>query len=202
MSVGRLSTGAGLSAGALVVPVSPASVSVGSGSATVSGNGQISFSGASSVSVNNCFTATYNNYRIIFNPTASVGTDSSLNFRYRAGGSDISTATYGSQRIVSFGTNTVSSANLTGNTMHPLSLITASYADVYYSVIEVHNPFLSRKKVFRTDINSLGSGGPTFYLETHGGYNDTVTSFDGFSIFTGGTSITGTIRVYGYANGA
>jgi hypothetical protein len=55
MSVGRLSTGAGLSAGALVVPVSPASVSVGSGSATVSGNGQISFSGASSVSINNFF---------------------------------------------------------------------------------------------------------------------------------------------------
>jgi len=201
MSVGRLSTGAGLSAGALVVPVSPASVSVGSGSATVSGNGQISFSGASSVSINNCFSSTYDNYRIIINPTAAVGTDATLSFRYRASGSDISTTTYTGQRIVYFGTTIVASTNVTGNTLHSLSLISTSRANQYYANIEVHGPFLPRKKNFRVDINTVGEAG-TFYSETHGGWNDTTTSVDGFSIFTSGTSITGIIRVYGYANGA
>ena len=200
MSVGRLSTGAGLSAGALVVPVSPASVSVGSGSATVSGNGQVSFSGASRISVNNCFSATYDNYKIIFSPTAATGTDATISFRYRAGGSDISASNYTGQRIVYFGTTIVASVNVTGNTLQSLSLMDSTTADRYFLNLEVYGPFLARKKLLRVNVNTIGNGG-TAYGETHVGWNDTATSVDGFSILTSGT-FTGTLRVYGYANGA
>jgi len=67
--------------------------------------------------------------------------------------------------------------------------------------MEVHGPFLARKKLFRIDVHTVGSTS-TFYSEVHSGWNDTTTSVDGFSIITGGTSFTGTVRVYGYANGA
>jgi hypothetical protein len=201
MAVGRLSIGAGLSSGMLAVPVTPASVSVGSGSATVSGNGQVSFSGASRISVNSCFNATYDNYRIIFSPSASVGVDSTLSFRYRASGSDISASNYTGQRLVYFGTTIVASINVTGNTQQSLSLIDGTTADRYFLNLEVYGPFLSRKKLLRANINTIGNNG-TVYGETHAGWNDTATPVDGFSIYTGGTSITGTLRVYGYANGA
>jgi hypothetical protein len=180
--------------------VVPTSVSVGSGTSIVSANGAVTFSGASTVSVNGCFNSMYDNYRIVIDPTASVGTDSTLSFRYRSGGSDISTSTYTGQRAVHFGTTTVASTNVTGNTVHSLSLIHSSFADLYYGVVEVHGPFLSTKKLFRADLSTVGSTS-TYYLESHAGWNTTSTPCDGFSIFTNGTSISGKIRIYGYNNG-
>jgi hypothetical protein len=181
--------------------VIPTSVVVGSGSSSVSANGTITFTGASSVSINGCFSSTYDNYRIILDPTASVGTDSTVSFRYRASGSDFTSGNYLAQRLVCFGSTVVTSTNVTGNTLHSLSLINSAHADLYYSTIEVHGPFLNRKKVFRADIHTMGSS-TTFYLETHTGYNELTTPADGFSIILNAGSITGAIRIYGYNNGA
>jgi hypothetical protein len=181
--------------------VVPTSVSVGSGSFALSSNGQLTFTGASSVSLNGCFTSAYDNYKITFDTTASVGTDSALSLRYRSSGSDISTSTYVNQRIVGFSTTIITSANVTGTDRHPLSFVHSTRADLYYAAIELKNPFLARKKLFRAEIHVPDSN-PTYYIESHAGWNTTSTSCDGFSIFTAGTSISGTIRVYGYNNGA
>jgi hypothetical protein len=180
--------------------VIPTSVAVGSGSGSVGANGAITFSGASRISLNGCFNSTYDNYRVIFNPTASVGVDSALSFRYRASGSDISASNYTGQRLVYFGTTIVASINVTGNTVQSLSFINSTSVDRYFLNLEIYGPALSRKKLIRADISTLGSDG-TAYGETHVGWNDTATSVDGFSILTAGTSISGTIRVYGYNNG-
>lgn len=179
--------------------VVPASVAVGSGSGSVGANGVVTFTSASSVSINGCFTSAYDNYRITLDPTASVGTDSALSFRYRASGSDLSTSTYVNQRTVGFNTTIITSANVTGTSLHPLSLIHSTRADLYYASIELRNPFLARKKLYRAEIHVPDST-PTYYIESHAGWNTTSTSFDGFSIFTAGTSISGTIRIYGYNN--
>lgn len=180
--------------------VVPTSVAVGSGSGSVDASGKVTFSGVSRISLNNCFSASYDNYRIIFNPTASVGLDSALSFRYRNSGSDISASNYTGQRLVYFGTTIVASINVTGNTLQSLSLMDSATVDRYFLNLEVYGPFLSRKKLLRADINTIGNNG-TVYGETHAGWNDTATPVDGFSIFTAGTSISGTIRIYGYNNG-
>ena len=72
--------------------VVPTSVAVGSGSGSVDAIGNVTFSSASSISVNNCFTSTYDNYRIIidFVPSASTGFVS----RYR-NTSDETSSVYG-----------------------------------------------------------------------------------------------------------
>jgi hypothetical protein len=201
MSVSRVSNATAATAVAGLHMVTPTSVAVGSGTGSVSGQGAVTFSGANSVSLNGCFSANYNNYRIIFNPTALVGTDSALSFRYRNGGSDISASNYTGQRIVYFGTTIVASVNVTGNTLQSLSFFDSTTADRYFLNLEVYGPFLSRKKLHRVDISTIANNG-TAYGETHVGWNDTATPVDGFSIFTTGTSISGTIRVYGYNNGA
>jgi len=157
------------------------------------------FTAATNVSLNNVFSSTYDNYKIILNVSASVGTDAAVSFRYRASGSDISTSTYVGQRLLGFNTSVITGLNAFGTSLHSLSLVTSARADLYYAAIELQNPFLARKKLFRTEIHTADST-PTYYLESHAGWNTTSTSFDGFSIFYAGTSFTGTVRVYGYRN--
>jgi hypothetical protein len=195
MAVDKFSNAAGPQHG--LIKIVPTSVVVGSGSGAVDVNGNVTFSGASSISLNGCFSSVYDNYRVIFNPTASVGTDSALSFRYRSSGSNISASNYTGQRLVYFGTTIVASINVTGNTLQSLSLINSTSVDRYFLNLEIYGPALSRKKLIRADINTLGSDG-TGYGETHVGWNDTATPVDGFSILTSGTSISGTVRVYGY----
>ena len=43
----------------------PSSVAVGSGSGSFDANGAISFTGASSISINGCFSATYDVYKVL-----------------------------------------------------------------------------------------------------------------------------------------
>jgi hypothetical protein len=195
MSVGRLSTGAGLSAGALVVPVSPASVSVGSGSATVSGNGQVSFSGASSVSINNCFTSTYDNYKIIFNFYGSA--NSAVNLRLRAGGSDLAGTGYTRQRSQTDGTA------YTGNRGASQGFwdFGATRGNTTYNSYEMLmlNPSNSLTKSIIYNGYDLLSGGT---IEFGGGHNTVASVYDGMTIYPTAGNFTGTIRVYGYANGA
>jgi hypothetical protein len=200
MAVSRVSNATAANAVAGLHIVTPSSISVGSGTGSVSGQGAVTFSGASRISLNGCFNSIYDNYRIIFNPTASVGTDQPLSFRYRNNGSDISSSNYTGQRIVYFGTNIVASINVTGNTVQSLSLLDSTTADRYFLNLEVYGPFLSRKKLLRANIQTIANNG-TAYGETHTGWNDTATPVDGFSIYTAGTSISGTIRIYGYNNG-
>ena len=59
------------------------------------------------------------------------------------------------------------------------------------SSVDIHAPFLAE----RTSIHGTTSGA---YLALNGGVLDNATSYDGFTLLTGG-AITGTISIYGYA---
>jgi len=64
--------------------------------------GGSSFSGSSAVNLNNIFTSTYANYKIIFNCTGSA--NGLLQIRFRVSGSDNSTTNYEWQRLSVYGT--------------------------------------------------------------------------------------------------
>jgi hypothetical protein len=71
----------------------PTSVAVGSGSGSVDANGAVTFSAASSISINGCFSSTYDNYRIVF--YNSVPTSSSQSrIRFRRSNADITSSNY------------------------------------------------------------------------------------------------------------
>jgi len=73
--------------------VAPTSVSVGSGSATTNANGTVSFSGATSVSLNGVFNSTYTNYRLMLNFSAFTA-NHNMGLRFRTSGVDASGANY------------------------------------------------------------------------------------------------------------
>ena len=144
-----------------------------------------SFTGQATQSVNNVFSATYKNYRIMVN--ASQISALQMNLRLRASGTDATGSNYKFQmnRLDSVGTN-----NGTVSTTTSMA-VTADTIAQGVGVIDVFNPFVaaSTQFVLNTGLNNISRMG----LVEH----QVSTSYDGFTIFTAGT-MTGQVSVYGY----
>lgn len=150
-----------------------------------------SFSAVSSVSVNNCFSATYDNYRIMVDGQAS-GVNASL-MRFRTSGTDNSGANYTYQTIQGNGTQNASAARTTGATSFDLFYLGSGARGAV--CIEVISPFaaLSTRVMSNCgyDVNTPQ------YLLAFGGFTAT-TSFDGFTFYPASGTITGSLLVFGY----
>lgn len=153
-------------------------------------------SAASSVSINNCFSANYENYVIIYNYTASNSSGTQL--RMRASGSDDSTSTYywngfyQWQQSPSAVTVEASSGTET--------YFWIAYQDtqgINTGMIYVYNPFSATNTLY--DASTFSNRGSAQFLgrQNYGGRTNNTTSYDGFSIVMNTAGITGKVRVYG-----
>ena len=171
----------------------PSSVAVGSGTGSSDSLGNVTFSGASSVSLNGCFSSTYDNYRITFQPTALAGiADADLHFYGRASGVN-TTTNMASERIMQYSTSIAGTEVGSGR----FAIISSNYAEFSQYVIDMKCPFLSRRTVWNSAgayVTNVGVPYQTLFM----GYVDLSTSFDGFTVYPGAGTISGTIRVYGY----
>lgn len=141
------------------------------------------FSAVSSVSINNVFNGTYDNYRIVFFATPSLNID--IRMRFRTGGVDNTAASYS--------TNSGSNIFSTGQTSG-LILSTATNPENTYGVYDCMNPALS----YVTGMFGLVQYGARD--DFYGVRYMATTQFDGLTIYPNSGTITGTIRVYGYRN--
>jgi hypothetical protein len=182
----------------------PTSVAVGSGSGSVDANGAVTFTGASSISLNSCFTSNYQNYRIVANilGAGAGGGGFGQRMRLRASGTDNSASNY---RYAGYGLGDASASNIfkvqSNGTTTSFLLEAASSQAYSYKVIDVFMPFETEN----TSIQYQGmyvESTPQFFGYDMGGIMSVTTSYDGFTLFTAdaGTSLGGTIRVYGYKN--
>jgi len=147
------------------------------------------FSAVASVSLNDVFTSDYDNYRIIYDYISSSNT--TVGMKMRASGTDISTGYY-------YNASAQSADNL-----HSVASNTSQFALQWgnsttrcFTLIDLLNPFIAQNTFlnsinWRVNEQSLASAGLL-----------TTSSYDGLTIFPGVGTITGTIRVYGYSNGA
>ena len=176
--------------------VVPTSVAVGSGSGSVDTNGAVTFSGASSVSLNGCFSSTYQNYRIIFNMSNGQG---SVTMKLRASGTDTATnyKTYTLYGVS--GTMYQSAVDALGTDEWYLFDVDTTIDASGNGYVDINNPNVA----IDTSIvsHNVGGSGATMYWYSDFGRQASATQFDGFTI-TGSlsTNLTGTIRVYGYKN--
>jgi hypothetical protein len=151
----------------------------------------VTFSGVSSVSLPaNTFTATYDNYRIILNCSATA--QSFIQIRLRAAGSDNTTTNYFSgmnNTALVGGAITADPGGAVGTIMTRMGFCnTADSIDIFY---DIYNPFATKK----TGITGMQSRSDAI-LTSIGGFFQTTTSFDSLT-FSGGT-LTGSVSVYGY----
>lgn len=177
-----------------LVTVKPSSVA---GTGVSLSGATVNFSSANPVSINGCFNATYDNYRVL---VRIYGTGSSFStFRLRAAGVDEAGLYY---FRTGFYTQ-YSSAAVNGYSAGPLtsSLVGqygTSISDTGTAVLEFCNPALAAyKTTFYQDC--LDPATATRY--TTNGTHAVTASYDGFSVIPNAGSITGQIMIYGYRKG-
>ena len=155
--------------------------------------GETAFTAVSSVTVDNVFSATYRNYKLVLNYTSTAA---SIGFRVRTGGGSISTTTYNRQRLFA-GSTTVTAARFTSQTQFILCPLSSNQAS---AEITIYQPFIATPTNVAT-YTALSDGGMTFPdLDLEAGNNSNSTSYDGFELFVSSGTMTGTYAVYGLAS--
>ena len=178
-----------------LVQLIPSSVAVGSGSGSVDANGAVTFSAASSISLNGAFTSTYDHYRIILNiSTNSAG--GYLNLRLRASNADLTTSDYFSAVIqAAFGSTALGNDN-GGNSQSTWNRFGYLDSSLPANIqTDLSSPYLSQYSFFTNYNTRTGYG-----HQSAGGVYKATTPADGITIYPASGTITGTVRVYGYKN--
>jgi hypothetical protein len=150
------------------------------------------FSAVTSVSINDVFSATYDNYVIELTDLVPA-TTGNVSVRLRVAGADNSSSNYlfGRMIVGAAASQTFATANNTTSTSFVVvSAITS--VDNNFATFKLFNPFTVKK----TGFSVLGAGNS---LEVGGGNMTVTTSYTGFTLLNAnGGNIAGTIKVYGY----
>ena len=165
---------------------------------TLINSGGTTFTTTGSFSINNCFSATYQNYKIIINYTA-VSADAYVYLKMRASATDASTD-YNSQRIYAFLTTVGTDKNANGTTNGQfLGEIQTAVPNGSVSEAFVYDPFGAVMTKFWVTNPEYDNVQAKPFLATAGGIHTTQTSYDGCTLLTSTGTISGTIYVYGLA---
>lgn len=151
---------------------------------------------ANSVSVNNCFTSTYENYRIMFSPS-SHSTTTQILLRLRLSGTDSST-NYMTERAGGQGSGAFANQDVYGTTAMTIGYMATTNGTPALTT-DLYSPALARPTV------ALGITG---FADTTNGHSvmnwwnshTLSNAYDGFTIYAGSSAtMTGNIYLYGYA---
>ena len=160
--------------------------------------GGASFTTAAAVSTAALFTATYANYKIILDITAASVDSVALRWRMRVAGADSSAASYsygvgGSK----FDATTLVGAFGSSQTSGILGYLAS--ADGNATTIDLISPQATLNTKLLSQHTGREAGG-TFAAMQGGSFFGATTSFDAITFYPNSGTITGSYRVYGYAN--
>jgi len=175
-----------------LVVMTPSSIAYSGTSASINADGSVVFSACTSLSLNGVFTGDYDNYMVTIGPINNSSADE-LRFRYRASGSDNSTAnSYVVQRINASSTTVNADRNTADYGQLPTIYATQRSGLTFY----LFGPYLAQptacRSVFVGDAASA-------YLRDHAGTHNQSTSYDGISFFmASSTNFSGLVTVFGF----
>jgi hypothetical protein len=158
-----------------------------------------SFSGALSHSFGSdadpIFTSRYESYKILLTGLIAASSSPSLNFRVRANITDLSSAQYSRAQILVDGSS-VTAARVSSATSMTIAELSSTAPQIGSAVIEIQNPALLTRTNVSTNNLYYAAGGTSIY-QAFGAVN-TTDAYNGFTIFTTGPNISGTMSVFGY----
>lgn len=156
------------------------------------------FSAVSSVNVDNCFSATYQNYRLIVNTTNTTAT-TALSLRLRVGGADASGSNY-------YGFLNYTAPDGTQNYLYSNGATSLSVVRSYINggtdgvfSLDILRPFDTDPTNFLGNGRGVSAAGNEEF-GAGGGLHSLNTSYDGFSLLVASGTMTGNLRIYGYRN--
>jgi hypothetical protein len=150
----------------------------------------VTFSGVASQSLNDVFSATYDNYAILLKADAASGSPD-ITFRLRVGGVDASGATDYVRPVLLNAQNSATVSNI-GGAASSSGYFGLGSADEFVINSIFFNPFLT-KPTFNTSQN-YGAN----YITWGGNRHTLSTSYTGITILTT-SNITGEVSVYGFS---
>ena len=154
------------------------------------------FNAVSSASIDNVFSATYDNYKIMLNITTGTS-DAIVYMKMRTGGIDNSVSYF-----YAFGgwtsTNTQNNSNSNNNTVGwDLIEIDSASSDAYNFNGDVMKPFLAKPTTLVGQKINMTPGG-TPYAQSGGALHNVSTSFSSFNLIASAGNISGTVKIFGY----
>ncbi len=152
-----------------------------------------SFSAVSSTDIDNCFSASYSQYKIIILVTGN--NDVGLGIQLKTGGSIYTTGNQRRQYTYADNTTLVGGST-TNETRLAVGALTSNVESC--GIIEIMNPYQSTPTTL-VSAYSFRPIGSIIYELNSGGIPGTD-AFDGFRLLPGSGTITGEIYVYGYVN--
>ena len=170
--------------------------------ATAAGGGDlvkissVTWSSASAQSLTSVFSATYDNYCIIFDNLQVTSTSNTFAIRLRSGSSNNTTSNYYSASLGYRADGTSSNYNQNPADFWGTSTLNAS-PHVNGFLLWVFNPYDSVRTTFT--YQTFGADSVSFLYRNGGGLFNGNTSFDGLGFFLdAGGSVSGDVTVYGY----
>ena len=153
------------------------------------------FSTVSSKSVTDCFSSTYENYKIIF--TISAGSNSaSIKLRLSSSGTDNTTSNYYNGNPVArtdySGANNASS----GAASFDVARIEANSTQIQGMCFDFMQPELAKRTIYGQ--SGFGQDATSGAGWAGGGGFDATTQFQGITFFPTAGTFTGSIAIYGY----
>jgi hypothetical protein len=153
----------------------------------------ISFSAVASQSVNDVFSATYKNYKVVFSGVQSTAAD--MIFRVRVAGSDLSSSTYKRSMLFNY-SNSATAVVSNSNSATSIDLVAGATTGFSY-LFDIYNPFATSRTLIQTN-GTHADGTPYVYNLKGAGLVDDAISYTGFSLIASSGTITGEISVYGF----
>jgi hypothetical protein len=178
--------------------ITPTSVATTGGSATISSTGGVSFTSASTVNLNGCFTSSYENYKIVMNLHGTVSAD--CNIRLRASGTDLSGSiyynTYDYQRTDN---DTGGGGNATQTSWQNIIRPNASSSQKGMSSFDIISPQTLDTTKLVGQFVYWENGSMVTHISFSGMVNNNL-SYDGLTLIPTSGNITGSVKIYGYRN--
>lgn len=155
---------------------------------------------ASQAFPNGTFSATYNNYKILFY-TNSLSTNLAITMRLRASGSDATGTNYSGGGIYNYTSGaTIGALNYTGQTAFPMggsgTILNAGAGGRNFFVLDLGRPFAGGETMLNTFASIQDTAG--FRLTLQGSLHDLGTAYDSVNFITSTGNMTGVMSVYGY----
>jgi hypothetical protein len=170
--------------------ITPTSIVVAGGTASVGQFGKVSFSAATSLSLNGVFSSTYDNYMVVVRNNGSGLL--TIRGRLRASGTDNTTASsYVTQYLFANGAS-VTALRYSPDTFMALFVASATQRDGHVGYF--FGPYLAQPTAVRS-VTSYGEDGARMF-DTASTHNQS-TAYDGFTMYVASGSFSGEIAVYG-----
>jgi hypothetical protein len=152
---------------------------------------ETAFTSAATITVDNIFTSSYTNYKIMMTYTSSTGANQTM--QLRVGGVTATASDYHSQNLQANGTS------LTGARATGASFVIGAANGAFNSStsIELLSPFVATgTNISAATIYSAGAYSTPIWVD-HRGSHSVATAYDGFILTMAGTC-TGSYTIYGY----